>query len=92
MWSDRDILNTALEIIGNVSTLLQYNKKAEVKVLDAKAEKLFNNIVASCSNIITSLNETKVEEDATPVATVERNEEKDVPEEVRKLQERFAKI
>lgn len=92
VWSDRDILNTALEIIGNVSTLLQYNKRAEVKVLDAKAEKSFNNIVASCSTIITSLNENKIEEDVTPVATVERNEEKDVPEEVRKLQERFAKI
>lgn len=93
VWSDRDILNTALDIIGNVSTLLQYNKRAEVKVLDTKAEKSFNDIVASCSNIITSLNETKVEEDvATPVATVERNEEKDVPEEVRKLQERFSKI
>ncbi len=93
VWNDRDILNTALDIIGNVSTLLQYNKRAEVKVLDAKAEKSFKDIVASCSNIITSLNETKVEEDiATPVATVERNEEKDVPEEVRKLQERFSKI
>lgn len=92
VWSDRDILNTALEIIGNVSTLLQYNKKAETKVLDAKTEKSFNDIVANCSNIITSLNETKVEEVATPVATVERNDEKEVPEEVRKLQERFAKI
>lgn len=92
VWSDRDILNTALEIIGNVSTLLQYNKKAQEKVLDAKTEKSFNDIVANCSNIITSLNETKVEEVATPVATVERNDEKEVPEEVRKLQERFAKI
>ena len=92
VWSDRDILNTALEIIGNVSTLLQYNKKAETKVLDAKTEKSFNDIVANCSNIITSLNETKVEEVATPVATVERNDEKEVPEEVRKLQERFSKI
>lgn len=92
VWSDRDILNTALEIIGNVSTLLQYNKKAQEKVLDAKTEKSFNDIVSNCSNIIIALNETKAEEVATPVATVERNDEKEVPEEVRKLQERFAKI
>ena len=92
VWGDRDILNTALEIIGNVSTLLQYNKKAEEKVLDAKTEKAFNDIVSNCSNIIIALNETKAEEVATPVATVERNDEKEVPEEVRKLQERFAKI
>lgn len=57
VWSDRDILNTALDIIGNVSTLLQYNKRAEVKVLDEELEKSFNEIVSSCSEIIVNSNE-----------------------------------
>lgn len=92
IWSDRDILNSALEIIGNVSTLLQYNKKAQEKVLDKTMEKSFNEIIKNCSIIITALNEVAEEETvATPVATVERNEN-EVPEEVRALQERFAKI
>ena len=92
VWSDRDILNTALDIIGNVSTLLQYNKKAQEKVLDAKTEKSFIEVVKNCSDVITSLNET-THEDTTEVVALERNnEEQDVPEEVRKLQERFARI
>lgn len=57
VWSDRDILNTALDIIGNVSTLLQYNKRAEVKVLNEELEKSFNEIVSSCSEIIVNSNE-----------------------------------
>lgn len=57
VWDDKDILNTALDIIGNVSTLLQYNKKAEVKVLDGEVEQSFNEIVSSCSEIIVNSNE-----------------------------------
>ena len=57
VWSDRDILNTALNIIGDVSTLLQYNKKADIKVLNEEFEKSFNEIVSSCSEIIVNSNE-----------------------------------
>lgn len=57
VWSDRDILNTALNIIGDVSTLLQYNKKADIKVLNEELEKSFNEIVSSCSEIIVNSNE-----------------------------------
>lgn len=58
VWEDRDVLNTALNIIGDVSTLLQYNKKADIKVLDTEVEQSFNGIVLSCSEIISNLNES----------------------------------
>ncbi|WP_434797587.1 HK97 family phage prohead protease [Terrisporobacter vanillatitrophus] len=58
VWEDRDILNTALNIIGDVSTLLQYNKKSDVKVVDGEVEQSFNGIVLSCSDIISNLNES----------------------------------
>ncbi|WP_279051847.1 HK97 family phage prohead protease [Intestinibacter bartlettii] len=57
VWDDKDILNTALNIIGDVSTLLQYNKKADIKVLNEELEKSFNEIVSSCSEIIVNSNE-----------------------------------
>ena len=57
VWDDKDILNTALNIIGDVSTLLQYNKKADIKVLNEEFEKSFNEIVSSCSEIIVNSNE-----------------------------------
>lgn len=90
IWSDRDILNTVLDMIGNVSTLLQYNKKAQDKVLSVDVEKSFSDIVATCSSIIVGLNQSSQPE-TTPVATIERSKEVEVevPEEVKKLQERF---
>ena len=57
VWDDKDILNTALNIIGDVSTILQYNKKADIKVLNEELEKSFNEIVSSCSEIIVNSNE-----------------------------------
>ena len=57
VWDDKDILNTALNIIGDVSTLLQYSKKADIKVLNEELEKSFNEIVSSCSEIIVNSNE-----------------------------------
>ena len=57
VWDNKDILNRALNIIGDVSTLLQYNKKSDVKVLDGEVEQSFNGIVLSCSEIISNLNE-----------------------------------
>ena len=96
IWDDRDILNTVLDIIGNVSTLLQHNKKAQEKVLSIEVEKGFNDIVATCSSIIVGLNQT-TQTEVTQVAEVETIssrseeivEEVELPEEVRKLQERF---
>lgn len=58
VWEDRDILNTALNIIGDVSTLLQYNKKTQEKVVDGEVEQSFNGIVLSCSEILSNLNES----------------------------------
>lgn len=96
IWDDRDILNTVLDIIANVSTLLQHNKKAQEKILSPEVEKGFGDVVATCSEIIVGLNQTPQPE-VTPVAKIEtvseRSEEVveeiELPEEVRKLQERF---
>lgn len=96
IWDDRDILNTVLDIIANVSTLLQHNKKAQEKILSPEVEKGFGDVVATCSEIIVGLNQTPQPE-VTPVAEIEtvseRSEEVveeiELPEEVRKLQERF---
>lgn len=65
VWDDKDILNTTLNIIGDVSTLLQYNKKADIKVLDREVEQSFNGIVLSCSEIISNLNETDSNDEET---------------------------
>lgn len=96
IWDDRDILNTVLDIIGNVSTLLQHNKKAQEKILSPEVEKGFGDVVATCSEIIVGLNQTTqpVTNQVAEIETVSaRNEEKveevELPEEVRRLQERF---
>ena len=57
VWDNKDILNTALNIIGDVSTLLQYNKKVDIKVLNGEVEQSLNGIVFNCSEIISNLNE-----------------------------------
>ncbi|MDY3372064.1 MAG: HK97 family phage prohead protease [Terrisporobacter othiniensis] len=57
VWDNKDVLNTALNIIGDVSTLLQYNKKVDIKVLNGEVEQSFNGIVFNCSEIISNLNE-----------------------------------
>ena len=58
VWDDKDILNIALNIIGDVSTLLQHNKKSDTKVLDTEVEQAFNEMILNCSEIISDLNET----------------------------------
>ena len=69
-------------------------KKAQEKVLTIEVEKAFNDVVATCTTIITGLNQS-TQTETTQVAIIEnevRSEEVGevvLPEEVRRLQERF---
>ncbi|WP_455543373.1 HK97 family phage prohead protease [Intestinibacter sp.] len=60
VWDDKDILNTALNIIGDVCMILQYNKRAEVKILDTEVKQAFSEMVLNCSEIISNLNENAI--------------------------------